>query len=663
MMKKIYTVMVMVCIGLGAVAQVMAPGLRARLMQTASDSRVEAFVRLDRDVVESLRACGLSVDMQLGDIALVSGDKQALARASSQSGVRSMEAPRRVHLLCDESRSYTHVTQVLEGTGLPAGYDGTGVVLGMIDCGIEYQHLAFMDSAGNSRISRVYHPADSSGTVMVDGVEQRGVEYTTPEQIATLTTDDSTQGHGTHTTGIAAGSLVGNYGGMAPGAEIVIVGIPADELTTYNVVMGMQYIASYAAGVGRPCVINMSLGSHDGPHDGTGVLQDVMELLNKQYGTLFVCSAGNEATDPLYLHKILSADDNTLSTVMYKYGSNTANTEVWSRTASPLSICYSVYNSTQREIVSTTIPLTTDTVFDLSQDDNMSEYFTGTLTIAQGVGENGRYYIHTSHDATPRSTNYYLAFTVTGNDGDEVDVWDADQTTNFNSCGLEGYSTGTGEYSISDMATGGCCISVGASTARTTYPVGSGSRSTGYSLGEMGRFSSYGTEPSGLVHPIVVAPGVQVVSAVSNYNCSKSYYSQHVDNDYWYVKSGTSMSAPHVAGILALWLQACPSLTLEQAKTVIANTSYLDPDGSAQRGVNGEINALDGLLYILDNFLPKTGDVNADDAIDVSDENITVNIVLGLDDNANYDGRADINGDGEGDISVGNILINLFLNK
>ncbi len=661
MYKRIFALVVGACVGMLGWAQVMGPGLRSRVRQAAAGEKVEAFVRASD--AGALRAIGLEVDARLGDVVLVKGDKVALERASQLAGVRRMDAPRRVHLLCDSSRSYTHVAEVLAGTALPMEYDGSGVVLGVIDCGIEYQHLAFKDAAGNSRITRVYHPADTTGTVMVAGVKQRGVEYTTAEQIAQLTTDDAEMGHGTHTSGIAAGSMVGQYGGMAPGAEIVMVGIPNDDLTTYNVVMGMQYIASYAVSVGKPCVINMSLGSHDGPHDGTGVMQDVMRLLNEQYCTIFVCSAGNEASQPVYLHKKLSADDNTLSTVMNRYGSNVACPEVWSRTASPLTISYSAYDSSSGEIVSTSVSLATDTLLNLSQDDNLKNYFTGTISIAQGVGENGRYYVRSSHEVTPRSYNYYLAMTITGSDGDEVEVWDADTNGNFNSMGLAGYSTGSGVYSISDMATGEWCISVGAVAARESYPASGRNRSTGYSLGDMGYFSSYGTEPSGRVHPLVLAPGVQVVSAVSNYNCSKTTYSQREGVDYWYVKSGTSMSAPHVSGIVALWLQACPSLTLEQVKNAIAHTSYMVPDGDPQRGANGEINALEGLRYILANYSTKAGDVNADGEVDVTDVNIAINIVLGQDKNENYNGRADLNGDGQVDITDVNLIINSVLGK
>lgn len=124
----------------------------------------------------------------------------------------------------DTTRSVTSVNYVAEGLqhGLPANYDGKGVVFGIIDSGIDFNHAAFLDSLGNTRIKCVYMPADTSGTkVTIDGTALPGSEFDST-RIASLTTDLASSAHGSHTAFIGAGSHCGQYSGMAPGADIVM---------------------------------------------------------------------------------------------------------------------------------------------------------------------------------------------------------------------------------------------------------------------------------------------------------------------------------------------------------------------------------------------------------------------------------------------------------
>ncbi len=667
-MKKLYTLSLALCICIFAVAQpVLSPAMRSRVKKAQSAEKIEAFITADDAAIATLRSNGVKVDARVGDMAVITGSRDELVRAAVLSGVSSIELPGRVYLHTDSSRSNTHVNELLSGTGLPMPYDGNGVVLGMVDCGYDYQHMAFKDANGNSRITRVYHPVEAGDGVSINGCSLPGRDYTTPEEIATLTTDDKTMNHACHTSGIAGGTRVGKYSGMAPNAELVMVGIPSSDLSITNVVYGVLYIANYAASIGRRCVINMSLGSHDGPHDGTGPLQSYMKQLNEQYGTIFVLSSGNEGNSKLYMHKQFTSTDKTLSTVM-KVMSNKSNIQIWSRTAAPLSISYAWCDSYNNKIMASTGPIACDSILNLGSLPDFKSSFSGEITISQGLRSNGKYGIEVSHNTSPTASGYYLAFSVHGDEGTEVDVWDADENAYFSNMGFAGYSSGTPEGSYSDMATGDYCISVGASAARDSYPTNYSTSYNGYDVGDVASFSSYGTDPTGAVHPFVLAPGVSVVSSISGYNGSKSTYSQRkADSDgkyhYWYVKSGTSMSAPCVSGIIALWLQACPNATLSQIKDAIVETAYHNPDGNPKRGDNGIIDALGGVRYLLEHCSVLPGDVNGDGEVDIADVNILVNIILGHDEASKYDGRADVNNDSVIDIADVNEVLNLILNN
>jgi hypothetical protein len=135
----------------------------------------------------------------------------------------------------------------------------------------------FKDANGNSRIKKAYIYDESVG----DLVEYSG------SAVSSLTYDTTDETHGTHTSAIAGGSdytatayvyttgtgytKVQNakFGGMAPNADLVLCGL-GKELTDANLSACIKNISDYADEVGKPCVISLSLGSHYGPHDGTG---------------------------------------------------------------------------------------------------------------------------------------------------------------------------------------------------------------------------------------------------------------------------------------------------------------------------------------------------------------------------------------------------------
>ena len=126
----------------------------------------------------------------------------------------------------DSTLSMTHAGQVIDGYsyGLPMDYDGTGIIIGIIDAGFDYQHVAFKHASdlNRTRISRVYSTTDTTGhPVIVNGSLLSGSVFI-GEQIDTLTTDKRENTHGTHTASIAAGLHINGFGGMAPGAELVL---------------------------------------------------------------------------------------------------------------------------------------------------------------------------------------------------------------------------------------------------------------------------------------------------------------------------------------------------------------------------------------------------------------------------------------------------------
>jgi len=129
--------------------------------------------------------------------------------------------------------------------------------------------------------------------------------------------------------------------------------------------------------------------------------------------------------------------------------------------------------------------------------------------------------------------------------------------------------------------------------------------------GQRAKFSSCGPTFDGRTKPDVVAPGMNIISAYNSFyndfdgirNCLTHSVSEGDRTHYYLAESGTSMAAPVVAGVIALWLQAKPDLTPQQALEVIRRTAT-HPDATMSYPNNeyghGQIDAYRGLLEVLD---------------------------------------------------------------
>lgn len=170
---------------------------------------------------------------------------------------------------------------VLQPARLVRPYTGSGVVTGFCDTGFDPNHIAFLDADGNSRVRLLVAYDEPNG-------ERTVVD--TPEGIASWTTDNVDEFHGTHVANIMAGGFRdGLYYGLAPDADIVAT---TSQLYDAGLLSACEDIVDYAKSVGKPAVINLSVGSYNGPHDGSSLFCRYMDMLAED---AIVClSAGNE---------------------------------------------------------------------------------------------------------------------------------------------------------------------------------------------------------------------------------------------------------------------------------------------------------------------------------------------------------------------------------
>lgn len=657
----------------------------AKAQNTAS-SYYEAFIEVNTSTLKDylLEAVGVVITAKYDGFYTVK-----IPEGVSPQTIKDIEGVEHVSkaltlVTCSDSvRYFSNVDDVHAGYHLDMPYTGKNVIVGVIDCGFDFNHINLCDANGAPRVKAVYMPLDDTGShPVVNHRQLPGSCYETPTQIIALTTDDPNTTHGTQTAGIAAGGYRGNdWYGVAPEADLVLCGMPEGELTDVRVANCISYINDYATRKGKPCVINLSLGSNVGPHDGTSYLNRVF----KQYsgpGRVFVVSAGNDGEDDVCVHASIKSREDTITTLMSGYSGGTQYSgyvNAWSLKDKPFNTRLILFNRQTGEVLyrSRALGATSTNVSAIFSSDNdsiLAEYCVGSVELQGTIEGNGRPSSLCKLNMRSRSAYYVLGLQFYTPSATDLTIWTS-QYAYFRTYGYSTWATeGSPRGSISDLATCDSVISVGSYNSRQTVPLRDGTIYFRHSSTptEISYYSAYGPDESGINRPDVCAPGSVVIASANRYDTeapNMKYWqpSAFVGGvEYPYCPDlGTSMSAPVVTGAVALWMQANPNLSTADVREVLKNTSYADAQvmlGDPTRWGYGKLDVYEGMRYVL-HIESKNGDVNDDGEITIADINLVISIILGskVDDDTRR--RADVNNDGEISISDINAIIEFIMHK
>ena len=621
-----------------------APAAQAAAMGAAS-SQLSAYVTID-PALTSWQQLGVTPIAENAGTATVRLTLDALQRLAKQQGVEYIQITSGATQMLNLARQEAGTDQIHKGTDLPKAYTGEGVVVGVVDAGFDYMHAAFRRPAdGALRIKRVWE----QGATTLDGASAPakygyGIELNTPELIEKAQGDSDSNSHGTHVAAIAAGSDAykdGAYVGNAPDADIVLVALDLNASTNADISNAVQYIFDYADEVGKPCVVNLSLGNQDGPHDGTSTFDTMTDAMQGP-GRLIVGAAGNHRTDAFHIdHTFATADAAPLRTfVKYKVApSNSVSggtIEIWGEKGVDFTVDIAAYSTFNKKDARSTTVYPAEGVTNV----DFGKYATGTWKVASEVSPlNGKPHVVLTSALTSIRNNYAIALTVTPKTAGRVNIWSDNTYLALESRDIEGFSAPDAASStLCEIGgTGKRILTVGSYTTRNEYTTNGGQQATlQETVGDLSSFSSYGPTVDGRMKPNITAPGCFIISAVSNNDASGNLmYAEYNENfgrynQYGYMQ-GTSMASPFVAGIVATWLQAYPQLTPEQLHEIVQNTARKDSFTATAPDSNwgyGKINALDGLRQCIEK--QETGCVSVAMPFDGTVRIADGNIVLGF---------------------------------
>lgn len=533
--------------------------------------------------------------------------------------VRYLSAEEKASPALDSAKSSSGVNLVHQGYQLPQSYFGDGVIVGIVDIGLNYDHPNFYDSTGTSnfRIKRVWEQLTPTGTAPAGF--SYGRELATQTDIINAQRDVDVYSHGTQVLGIAAGAgggLGSTYTGVAPKSDIVMV---SSDGTPSKLLDGISYIMSYATSVGKPCVINLSWGSHLGPHDGTSVFDVLCDSLAGP-GKIIVGAAGNQGADSIYLAKSYTATDTSLFSFIRFPGSSKGSNgqtkiDLWGVENTDFKIAVNLYNTTTNQYEDNTAYFSAstnatvlDTLFD--SDATPQRCF---LSVSSGIDAlNKKPHILLAVNNTQQgNSNQYIQVEVIAKNT-QTRAWAAEGNAIFSSLGYGGsVAGGSTSSTMGELGgTGKSIISVGAYTTKTSYRALNGNLiNINPVIGAIASFSSKGPAADGRVKPDITAPGNLLISSVNRYHSTFTAGSNLVaaaaaSNWFYGYSTGTSMATPVVTGTVALWLQADPALTPAQIKTYLKDSATTDaftgtiPQGGSNTWGWGKANAWRGLKKV-----------------------------------------------------------------
>ncbi|NFG62106.1 peptidase S8 [Clostridium botulinum] len=473
------------------------------------------LVILYRDTAENVAVLAKELEGEFQDLGfnfgLINLPLKNLVKLATSNSIQYIELPKNLYAADSEGNRATCVPQAV------STYEvyGKGTLVGFVDSGIDYMHPAFMDSNGKTRIEYIY---DLSFEKKIYDKEliNKAIESTDPYSIVPVL--DNT-GHGTHVAGIACGggNISDIYKGAAPESSIAMVKAARGTwILSSQIMQGIKFLIDKSKETNMPLVINLSLSTNNGAHNGSSLLEQYISTVSNLERVTIVIAAGNEGDAAHHTGGELEE----------------IQTKAFNIASDESTVVINLYKSILPDISLNVISPTGQS----SGNINMQEgYFHG------GIGRD-RYDIYVS-GPKPFELNSEIQIIISSIASGYLipGVWKIQITTSNNYKGSfsmwlpisEGLNPQTKFLEPINYNTLGI-----PATVENIIAVGSYNSLTN----TLSSFSGRGAQvQSNLIRPDLVAPGVGILGPVPN----GSYDS----------KTGTSMAAPQVSGICALIME------------------------------------------------------------------------------------------------------------
>ncbi|BBF41712.1 hypothetical protein lbkm_0392 [Lachnospiraceae bacterium KM106-2] len=267
--------------------------------------------------------------------------EELIPRLTLYDEIEFIEKPKRIYFEVNHGRSVSCINSVQ--TENLYNLLGAGVLVAIIDSGIDYSHPDFRNVDGTTRIAALWDqtipgappPNYAIGTLYTREIINEALLIPMPERMEIVPSVDLS-GHGTHVAGIAAGNgraSNGLYRGVALLSELLIVKLGTSvgdsfPLTT-QLMLAIDFCIRSAIELDRPLAINLSFGNNYGSHTGRTLLESYINDVSNLGKTSIVVGTGNEGISGNHTQGVLSMGRNEVIELAVSESTFGLSLQIW----------------------------------------------------------------------------------------------------------------------------------------------------------------------------------------------------------------------------------------------------------------------------------------------------------------------------------------------
>ena len=311
---------------------------------------------------------GIQVVPLLGGYAVVTLPETEIDAYSDREQIEFIEKPKRLYFETFQAREASCISEVQRESvaGIPMGLTGKGVLVGVVDSGVDFFHSDFRNEDGSSWILRLW---DQSLAGNPPEGYTTGTEYTKEEidkalalgetegrrfvalhieeapVVRPLIPSRDLSGHGTAVLGIAAGNGRASDGvnrGVAYESDLLVVKMGNVRENSFprttELMEGIDYLVRQAVKIGKPIAINISFGNNYGSHRGDSLLETYISNAANVGRSVICAGSGNNGNDRIHTSGLVRQGQ--IKTIEMSIGSyeTTLNVQLWKAYADEIEI-------------------------------------------------------------------------------------------------------------------------------------------------------------------------------------------------------------------------------------------------------------------------------------------------------------------------------------
>ncbi len=276
----------------------------------------------------------------LSQYAILTVPQYLISRLSDYEEIEYIEKPKRLFFEVNEGRTASCINPLQTGN---YSLFGEGVIVAIIDSGIDYSHPDFRNEDGTTRIAAIWdqtiagNPPEGYdiGTLYTREQINEALQIPIPQRFEIVPSTDLS-GHGTHVSGIAAGNgraSDGLYRGVASQSELLIVKLGSSVGDSFprtsQLMMGIDYVIRYGMAMNIPISINISFGNNYGSHTGRTLLESYVNDVATIWRSAIVIGTGNEGATGNHAAGILTMGTTSVVEIAVSEFEFSLNIQIW----------------------------------------------------------------------------------------------------------------------------------------------------------------------------------------------------------------------------------------------------------------------------------------------------------------------------------------------